>query len=43
VKKYKRAPEKRMRKPVKSPYGEGRYCDMSVSPTRSHLLLPIIH
>ena len=38
VKKYKRAPEKRTSKPVKSPYGVGRYCDMAVSPTRSHLL-----
>ena len=24
--------------PVKSPYGAGRYCDMAVSSTRSHLL-----
>ena len=23
---------------MKSPYGVGRYCDMAVSPTRSHLL-----
>ena len=38
VKKYKRAPEKRMSEPVKSPYGVGHYCDMAVSPTRSHLL-----
>ena len=38
MKKYKRACEKRMSKPVKSTYGVGRYCDMAVSPTRSHLL-----
>ena len=38
VEKYKRAPEKRMSEPVKSPCGVGRYCNMAVSPTRSHLL-----
>ena len=38
VKKYKQAHEKRTSEPVKSPYGVGRYCDMAVSPTRSHLL-----
>ena len=38
VKKYKRDREKRTSKPVKSPYGVGRYWDMAVSPTRSHLL-----
>ena len=38
VKKYKQACEKRTREPVKFPYGVGRYCDMAVSPTRSHLL-----
>ena len=38
VKKYKWACEKHTSEPVKSPYGGGRYCDMTVSPTRSHLL-----
>ena len=38
VKKYKQTREKRTSEPVKSPYGVGRYCDMAVSPTRSHLL-----
>jgi hypothetical protein len=38
VKKYKRANEKRTSDPVKSPYGVGLYCDVAVSPTRSHLL-----
>ena len=40
-KKYKRAHEKRTSKPVKSPFGVGRYYDMFanyVSQTRSHLL-----
>ena len=37
-KKYKQACEKRTSKPVKSPYGVGHYCDIAVSPTRSHLL-----
>ena len=36
VKKYKGAREKLTSEPVKSPYG--LYCDMAVSPTRSHLL-----
>ena len=40
VKKYKRACEKRTREPLKSPYRVGRYYDMAVSPTRSHLLWP---
>ena len=34
----KRAREKHKSEPVKSPYGVGRYCDLAVSPTRSHLL-----
>ena len=38
MKKYKGAHEKHTSKPVKSPYGVGRYCEMAVSPTRSHLL-----
>ena len=38
VKKYKRAREKHMSESVKSPYEVGHYCDMAVSPTRSHLL-----
>ena len=38
VKTYKRACEKCTSKPVKSPYGVRRYCDMAVCPTRSHLL-----
>ena len=38
VKKYKQAREKHTSEPVKSPYGVGHYCDMAVSPTRSHLL-----
>ena len=38
VKKYKGAREKHTSELVKSPYGVGRYCDMAVSPTRSHLL-----
>ena len=38
VKKYKQAREKCTSEPVKSPYGVGHYCDMAVSPTRSHLL-----
>ena len=38
VKKYKRAHDKCTSKPMKSPYGVGRYCNMAVSPTRSHLL-----
>ena len=38
VKKYKRAREKRTSETVKSPFGVGRYCDMAVSPTISHLL-----
>ena len=41
VKKYKRAREKGAIEPVKSPYGVERYCDMTVSPTRSHLHLPL--
>ena len=36
--KYKQACEKRTSELVKSPYGVGLYCDMSVSPSRSHLL-----
>ena len=32
------AREKRTSKPVKSPYGVQRYCNMAVSQTRSHLL-----
>jgi hypothetical protein len=42
MKKYKRAPEKRMSEPVKFPYGVGRYWDMAVSPTRSHLLWAVL-
>ena len=48
VKKYKRASEKCTSQPVKSPYGVGRYCDIAVSHTRSHIIgttplnLPII-
>ena len=38
VKKYKQARKKCTSKPMKSPYGVGCYCDMAVSPTRSHLL-----
>ena len=38
LKKYKQAHEKRTCEPVKSPFGVGHYCDMAVSPTRSHLL-----
>ena len=38
VKKYKQANEKRKSEPVESPYGVGRYCDMAISPTISHLL-----
>jgi len=38
VKKYKRACENCASKPVKSLYRVGRYCDMAVSPTRSHWL-----
>ena len=38
VKKYKQACEIRTSKSLKSPYGVGRYSDMAVSPTRSHLL-----
>ena len=38
VKKYKQASEKPTSEPVKSPLGVGRYSDMAVSPTRSHLL-----
>ena len=34
----KRWDRQRTSKPVKSPYGVGRYWDMAVSPTRSHLL-----
>ena len=48
MKKYKWAHEKHTSKPVKSPYGVGRYCDIAVSHTRSHIIgttplnLPII-
>ena len=38
VKKYKWVREKRTSEPVKSPYGVGRYCEMAVFLTRSHLL-----
>ena len=38
VKKYKGTREKHTSESVKSPYGVGLYCDMAVSPTRSHLL-----
>ena len=33
-----RAHEKQTSQPIKSPYGVGRYCNLAVSPTRSHLL-----
>ena len=47
VKKYNQALEKHMRA-CEIPYGVGHYCDMVVSPTRSHLLsleklIPHIH
>ena len=38
VKKYKGVCEKCTNKPVESPNRVGRYCEMAVSPTRSHLL-----
>ena len=38
VEKYKRACENCASKPVKSLYRVGRYCDLVVSPTRTHLL-----
>ena len=38
MKKYKQACENRTNEPVKYPYGVGRYCDMALPPTRSHLL-----
>ena len=38
VKKYKGTREKHISEPMKYPFGVEHYCDMAVSPTRSHLL-----